>query len=180
MANELFGKNIKRMREERDLSMQELADFLGVSKSSVNMWENAGVIPRESILKKISKSFNVSIDYLLGNINKEQEVQNRKREREIDLAIQEFLGCLDEEDLDKMISVIKLVVTGKDINGFDKIEQMIREKHYMCREAKKYGATIGLEYTEEDNIQFWKDYKRLTDEDNINDEDYIDEIFKQQ
>lgn len=161
MANKIFGQNVKRMREERNLSMQDLAKILGVSKSSVNMWENAGVIPRESVLKHLSSSFNVSIDYLLGNITKEQEIKNKKEAREIDIAIQEFLGGLDEEDLEKMISVIKLILNGKYTQEFEKIEKIIRSNYPMYREAQKYGAVIGLDETEEDNIAMWKNYKEV-------------------
>ena len=55
MPNLIFGERIRELRETRDLSMQELANYLEVSKSSVNMWENAGVVPREPILKKYQK-----------------------------------------------------------------------------------------------------------------------------
>ena len=46
MANKIFGQRIRELRETRDLSMQELANYLEVSKSSINMWENSGVVPR--------------------------------------------------------------------------------------------------------------------------------------
>ena len=37
MSNKIFGERIRELREQRDLSMQELANFLEVSKSSVNI-----------------------------------------------------------------------------------------------------------------------------------------------
>ena len=39
MANKIFSERIKELREQRHLSMQELANYLEVSKSSVNMWK---------------------------------------------------------------------------------------------------------------------------------------------
>ena len=55
MPNLIFGERIRELRETRDLSMQELANYLEVSKSSVNMWENAGVVQENLYLKKYHK-----------------------------------------------------------------------------------------------------------------------------
>ena len=35
--------------------MEEFAGKLGVTKSSVNMWENKGVVPREDVLRHIAE-----------------------------------------------------------------------------------------------------------------------------
>ena len=63
MENKIFGQRIKKLRNDKGLSMQELADKLGVTKSSINMWENSSSIPKDNILISLSKMFNVSIDY---------------------------------------------------------------------------------------------------------------------
>lgn len=64
-----FSKRIKELRKHYDLSMQQLADSLGITKSAVSMWENDDVIPNGKMLINISKEYDVSIDYLLGTIN---------------------------------------------------------------------------------------------------------------
>ena len=50
MENKIFGQRIKKLRNDKGLSMQELADKLGVTKSSINMWENSSSIPKDNIL----------------------------------------------------------------------------------------------------------------------------------
>ena len=67
----------KQERELKNLSQNELADILGVSQQSISKYENGSREAGYDILIRMSKLFNVSIDYLLGisNISK-QEADN--------------------------------------------------------------------------------------------------------
>lgn len=67
MPNLYFQKRIKDLREHENLSMQQLASLMGVTKSRVNMWENNGTVPRMDVLLKLANHFGVTTDYLLGN-----------------------------------------------------------------------------------------------------------------
>lgn len=58
--------NLKTIRTEKKISQQKLADKIGVSRSTVAMWETAASQPDNEMLKKIADFFGVSIDYLLG------------------------------------------------------------------------------------------------------------------
>lgn len=58
---------LSEIRKTNKLSQQVLADILGISRSTVAMWETGGSQPDNDSLKAISDYFNVSIDYLLGN-----------------------------------------------------------------------------------------------------------------
>ena len=88
-----FGRRIKKLRIDSGLSMQDLADKVGVTKSSINMWENSNSVPKDNILIILSKIFNVSIDYLLGNEKMEEKVPENKTLH----YIQRNLEKLDEQ-----------------------------------------------------------------------------------
>lgn len=63
----MFGKILKELRESRDMSQEQLAALLGISKSTVGMYEQGKRKPQsDEILKKIASVFSVSIDYLFG------------------------------------------------------------------------------------------------------------------
>lgn len=61
-----FGNIFKKLRIEKGLSQQELANRLGISKSSVNMYERGERQPNFETLELIADFFNVDMDYLLG------------------------------------------------------------------------------------------------------------------
>lgn len=71
-----FDKILKLLRTEKNMSQQELADALGISKSAVNMYERGERQPNFEILESIADYFNVDIDYLLGRTNKTTKIIN--------------------------------------------------------------------------------------------------------
>ncbi|MFC6324001.1 helix-turn-helix domain-containing protein [Companilactobacillus baiquanensis] len=67
------GQRIAKLRVRKNLSQPQLADILHVSQSTVAMWESNRRNVSNDDLKKLSKYFKVSTDYLLGN-NEEPEL----------------------------------------------------------------------------------------------------------
>ena len=70
-------ENIKRLRREKDLTQETLAEFLGVTFQSVSNWERGESYPDITMLPAIASFFGTSVDNLLG-INKIE--QERKQE----------------------------------------------------------------------------------------------------
>ncbi len=54
------------MRQEKGLSMKQLAKKLDTTDAAISNWENEINEPKISYLKAIAQYFGVSADYLLG------------------------------------------------------------------------------------------------------------------
>ena len=61
-----FGAYISRMRKERDMPQQKLADILNVTRQAVSKWERGEGFPDISILCEVANVFNVSVDTMLN------------------------------------------------------------------------------------------------------------------
>ena len=61
-----FSSVFKQLRIKEHFSQQELADKLGLSKSTISMYENGNREPDLETLEKIADFFNVDMDYLIG------------------------------------------------------------------------------------------------------------------
>ena len=59
-------KNIKRLREERELSQQQLADKLSTSQQNIYKYERDITEPDISTLIRLADFFETSIDYIIG------------------------------------------------------------------------------------------------------------------
>ena len=62
----MLSKRIYELRISFNWTQVQLAQKLGVTKQTVSNWENDNIQPSIDMLVKISKTFNVTTDYLLG------------------------------------------------------------------------------------------------------------------
>ena len=82
MSQEEFGKLIKRIRKENNLTQKDLAEKYNVTYQAVSKWENGKNMPDISLIKQISKDFNITIEDMIdGNYNPTKE--NTKKEIDI-------------------------------------------------------------------------------------------------
>ena len=77
-----FSERLRTLREEKGISQALLARKLGVNRSIVSAYENQTRLPSLQMLSKLSYTFNVSMEYLLGiNRNKTIDVSNLTAEQ---------------------------------------------------------------------------------------------------
>lgn len=62
---QIIGQNIARLRREKQVKQEELANYAGVSAQAVSKWENGGM-PDAYLLPTIADFFGVSVDALFG------------------------------------------------------------------------------------------------------------------
>lgn len=57
---------LRKIREDADVSVKALADFLKVDRKTIYNWESKATDIPSIMLIKLADFFNVSTDYLLG------------------------------------------------------------------------------------------------------------------
>ena len=60
-----FGENLQRLRKEKGMSQERLAEILEVSRQAISKWESNTAYPETEKLIALSNLFGVSIDYLI-------------------------------------------------------------------------------------------------------------------
>lgn len=61
-----FHVRLKELRISKNLTQQKLADYVKLSKSSINMYERGEREPGLETLEAFADFFNVDLDYLIG------------------------------------------------------------------------------------------------------------------
>ena len=70
-----FGKQIKKLRQEAQLSQEELAERIYVSRQTISNWENDKSYPDVNSLVLLSETFQISLDNLIkGDIEVMKDV----------------------------------------------------------------------------------------------------------
>ena len=72
MSNLKIGNKIKAKRRERNLTQEELASMLGVTKAAVSKWENEESYPDIMLLPQIAQLFHMTMDDLFDFAPKEK------------------------------------------------------------------------------------------------------------
>ena len=88
-----FGLTLKNLRKKKNLSQEQVAKRLNLTKSSIGGYENNIITPSLEILKEFAILFNTSADYLLGLDKSESVVIDglTPRQKEIiEILILEF------------------------------------------------------------------------------------------
>ena len=103
---------IKNLREELNMTQQELADKLEGAKSTVAMYEKGDRKPSLEVLVKLSEIFDCSIDYILGKSdirNPEQQIKD-----EFSFAYHKETEGLSEDEIKEALEFYKRIKYGKN------------------------------------------------------------------
>lgn len=60
--NDVIGKNIKRLRKQKNMTIPELAEELEFAISTISNWENGKKTPRAGAVRKLADFFGVTIN----------------------------------------------------------------------------------------------------------------------
>ena len=73
---EKVGKFIKDIRKKNNLTQKQLADKYGVTYQAVSKWENGINLPEVTLIRQMSKDFNISVEDILDG-----ELLTKKKNR---------------------------------------------------------------------------------------------------
>ena len=61
-----IGDNIKKLRRERDITQEQLAEIFNVSCQTISRWETDACYPDVEMLPLIANFFDTTVDKLMG------------------------------------------------------------------------------------------------------------------
>jgi transcriptional regulator with XRE-family HTH domain len=110
------GKNIKKIREEKGLKQQNIADLISMHRSNYSRVETGDRDLSIEAINKIAKYFNMTIDQLVnfdGEIPNEVTIEDKNTIEQMQLIQQ-----LDEEDKSMVFRMIDKMLTNKKFKDF--------------------------------------------------------------
>lgn len=124
-----FGENLKNIRKQRGITQEELAEILCVSRQAISKWESDRGYPETEKLLIISKTLNISIDYLLND----ESVMEEKEKTDEKSVVYAPIGKIAITTYDgqnvvvcQSVKTSSILWPGKDepkyiLNGVDKV-----------------------------------------------------------
>ena len=96
-----LAENIRRMRKERSLTQEQLAEVLMVTAGAVYKWEAGLSVPDIDLIVEMADFFDTSVDALLGYIMKDNRVEATVK------RLQEYRRNKDREGLAEAENALK-------------------------------------------------------------------------
>ena len=94
-----IGTNIKRLRSDKGITQEQLAEVMNVTCAAVSKWERSETYPDITMLQPLAFYFGVSLDELMG-------YDKKRVNEEIEKIIAEYWGCM-RNDWGKAQKIIK-------------------------------------------------------------------------
>lgn len=89
MNQEKIGEFIAKLRKEKNMTQEQLAEKIGVTDKSISRWENGKTMPDYSILKELCDTLDITINELfIGERIKGDKYQKVAEENLIELRKQ--------------------------------------------------------------------------------------------
>lgn len=104
-----IGRILSKKREEKGITQDMLANFIGVSKASISKWETEKAYPDITFLPKLAAFYNVSIDELIG-----------------------YTPQLTKEEIKKQYHELAAQFSRQDFDVVYEKSQHIIQKYYSC------------------------------------------------
>ena len=120
-----FSELIKKYREENNLTQQEFAEKLHVSRQAVSKWETGSSYPNYEILKDIALLLNTTVDNLLSKeeIVKETINVKSKNKRNVMLILLSSLAAL----IAIVIGIVSIAIASNRPKQEETVEEVIEE-----------------------------------------------------
>ena len=107
-----FHEKLQELRKQREMTQEELAEILYVSRTAISKWESGRGMPNVESLKAISQFFGISLDDLLSSEELLILVEDDHRQKETNLRDMVY-GMLDI----CMILLLFLPFFGEQMDG---------------------------------------------------------------
>ena len=108
-----FKDKIKKLRKDKDMTQEQLAEYMGVSPQAVSRWETGTTCPDIFALPALAELFGITVDGLLG-------VDEKEKQKEIRSII-----SVAEEKINQGVTDEPIVWLREALNKYPNNEQLL-------------------------------------------------------
>ncbi|MCL2774454.1 MAG: helix-turn-helix domain-containing protein [Oscillospiraceae bacterium] len=171
-----IGETIKKLRKQKDMTQEQLAEYLNISPQAISRWEINSTLPDITLVPMLANIFDVSSDTLLG-------IDIDAKEKRIDAIVKEaqnYSWKIQDDEAEKLLRnalkeypnsyklmnwlayVLSLNVGNYDVNWNEEVKKRFEKEKKISEEEVKIiweeiitlGEKILAECTD-DNLRYW-------------------------
>ncbi|MDA1651017.1 helix-turn-helix domain-containing protein [Bacillus cereus group sp. TH160LC] len=99
----IFSNTLKRLRKERGLRQQDVADDLVMTRERLSSYENNNSSPDPHVVAQFAKYYDVSSDFLLGLTDERRKYTSTDAADYLHRSLLDILSGLTESQQDEIV-----------------------------------------------------------------------------
>lgn len=150
---ETFGQRFTKLRKEKGLTQEDIANRVNISAQAVSKWENDISMPDITVLILLADIFDISLDELLGRNNKQVvkliNEDNKKDINKMVLRMKVFTTDGDKININLPIPLLKVCIESNmempQLNGNNYFSNIDFKQIYSLIEQGVIGELMSVE-----------------------------------
>lgn len=122
-----LGNQIRKYRINLEMTQDNLADKLNVSRQTISKWELERSYPDIESLITLSRTFDVSVDLLLGlSVGDKSKLNvNKIEKKRVTQLLKEYLMKTNEEKLQIMMDQISVAYSDPEVKNNQEVKEFL-------------------------------------------------------
>lgn len=159
--SDTVGKRISRLRREKGIRQDEIAEKLGVTPQAVSKWENDISYPDILLLPRLAKILDVTVDHLLSeNVTNETRVLPEEERKNIDdMMLKVYVNSADGDKVRVNLPMalvrmgLEMGVSMPQVSGNTALKDIDFEKLVKMVESGLIGKLVEVESADGDTVE---------------------------
>lgn len=124
----MLGDRLRTIRKENNLTQKNIADVLGIDRTTYTVYEGGSITPSPATLVKLSKVYNVTVGYLIGVEDNHPELCREPEERKEEKALGSDPIALLKKDEKELLLYFRVLPPEEKLKFINEMKEMAQKE----------------------------------------------------
>lgn len=110
MDQEKIGKFISKLRKEKNMTQEQLAEKLNTTSKSISRWENGKTMPDYSIIKLLCDELGITVNELLSGEKIKEKNYELKADENLNIILKEYYKMKKQKNIVKTCLICLIIL----------------------------------------------------------------------
>lgn len=124
----MLGDRLRTIRKENNLTQKNIADVLGIDRTTYTVYEGGSITPSPATLVKLSKVYNVTVGYLIGVEDNHPELRREPEEGKEEKALGSDPIALLKKDEKELLLYFRVLPPEEKLKFINEMKEMAQKE----------------------------------------------------
>ena len=124
----MLGDRLRTIRKENNLTQKNIADVLGIDRTTYTVYEGGSITPSPATLDKLSKVYNVTVGYLIGVEDNHPELRRAPDEGKEEKVLGSDPIALLKKDEKELLLYFRVLPPEEKLKFINEMKEMAQKE----------------------------------------------------